>query len=99
LLAVPTGIVEPLKLVAVAVVGEGHWLVGTLMIAAAYATSMLAIERLFVIVKPKLLTLKWFARLWTWIIGLRVVKWLKAVKEAIFGWISSVWHTGFRSWK
>ena len=97
LLAVPTSIVEPLKLVAVAVMGEGHWLSGTLVIIAAYATSMIAIERLFLIVKPKLLTLNWFSRLWTWIIRLRVVKWLKVVKQAIFGWIGSVWNTGLRS--
>jgi hypothetical protein len=93
LLAVPTCIVEPLKLVAVAVAGEGHWIVGTTVIVAAYATSMLAIERLFVIVKPKLLTLNWFSRLWTWFIGLRLVKWVKLVKASIFGWIGSVWHS------
>ena len=64
LLAVPTSIVEPLKLVAVAIAGDGHWITGTVMIVAAYATSLLLIERLFVIVKPKLLKLRWFARLW-----------------------------------
>jgi hypothetical protein len=85
LLAVPTSIVEPLKLAAVAVAGEGHWITGTVVIIAAYCTSVFAIERLFAIVKPKLLTLNWFARLWTWLVGLRVVRWLKASKEAIFG--------------
>jgi hypothetical protein len=85
LLAVPTSIVEPLKLAAVAIAGEGHWITGTVVIIAAYCTSVFAIERLFAIVKPKLLTLNWFARLWTWLVGLRVVRWLKASKEAIFG--------------
>jgi hypothetical protein len=88
LLAVPISIVEPLKLVAVAIAGEGHWITGTLVIVAAYATSILAIERLFAIVKPKLLTLNWFARLWTWFVGLRIIRFLKAAKEAIFGWIT-----------
>ena len=37
------------------------------MIVAAYATSLLLLERIFVIVKPKLMTLNWFARLWTWL--------------------------------
>jgi hypothetical protein len=83
LLAVPTSIVEPLKLAAVAIAGEGHWITGTVVITAAYSTSVFAIERLFAIVKPKLLTLNWFARLWTWLVGLRVVRWLKASKEAI----------------
>jgi hypothetical protein len=88
LLAVPTSIVEPLKLVAIAIAGEGHWITGSLVIVAAYATSILAIERLFAIVKPTLMTLSWFARLWTWFIGLRVIRWLNAAKEAIFRWIS-----------
>jgi hypothetical protein len=71
LLAIPTALVEPLKLIAVAVAGDGHWITGTVMIVAAYAASLLVIERLFRIVKPKLLTLPWFARLWAWFIGVR----------------------------
>ncbi|HEY8749811.1 MAG TPA: hypothetical protein VIM11_17645, partial [Tepidisphaeraceae bacterium] len=58
-------IIEPLKLVAVAIAGEGHWVTGTLMVVAAYTTSLLLVERLFLIVKPKLMTLNWFAQLWT----------------------------------
>src|SRR3954452_23409593 len=64
LLAVPVCRVEPMKLVAVAVAGHGHWITGTGMIVAAYAASLLVIERLFVIVKPKLLMLPWFASIW-----------------------------------
>lgn len=69
ILAVPTSIVEPLKLAALAVAGEGHWITGTVMIVAAYAASLLVVERLFVIVKPKLLTLPWFARLRNWLLA------------------------------
>jgi hypothetical protein len=64
LLLVPVGIVEPLKLIAVALVGEGHWITGTAMMVVAYSGSLLVVERLFRIVKPKLLTLPWFARIW-----------------------------------
>jgi hypothetical protein len=53
LLAIPTSLVEPLKLVAIAVAGEGHWITGTTMIIAAYATSLFLVERLFSILKPK----------------------------------------------
>ncbi len=90
LLAVPTSIVEPLKFVAVAIAGEGHWVTGTLVILAAYAASLLLVERLFKIVKPKLMRLSWFASLWTWLVSLRVVRWLTAVKEATSRWIGSV---------
>ena len=71
LLAVPASLVEPLKLVAVAIAGDGHWITGTAMIAAAYAASLLLVERLFRIVKPKLLKLRWFARPWCKFIILR----------------------------
>ena len=64
LLALPTATVEPLKLVAVAVAGKGHWITGTVMIVVCYAFSLLVVERLFAIVKPKLLTIPWFAKLW-----------------------------------
>jgi hypothetical protein len=80
LLAVPLCIVEPLKLVAVAVAGKDHWITGTGMIIAAYAASLLVVEWLFVIVKPKLLTLEWFARIWTCFVALR---------ERIAGWFLS----------
>ena len=71
LLGVPVCVVEPLKLVALAVAGDGHWITGAAMIVTAYAGSLLVVERLFVIVKPRLLTLRWFARLWEWFIALR----------------------------
>jgi hypothetical protein len=71
LLLIPTSLVEPLKLIAVAVAGEGHWITGTVMIVVAYAASLVLVERLFMIVKPKLLTLPWFARLWDWFVALR----------------------------
>jgi hypothetical protein len=54
LLAVPTSLVEPLKLVAVAVAGDGHRITGTVMIIVAYATTLLLVERLFSIVKTKI---------------------------------------------
>jgi hypothetical protein len=49
----------------------------TLQITCAYAASLLLVERLFKIVKPKLLTLRWFARLWSWSIRGRVVGWFR----------------------
>jgi hypothetical protein len=70
-LAIPACIVEPAKFGAVAIAGEGHWFTGTAVIIAAYATSLLLVERLFAIVKPKLLKLAWFARLWSWFVVLR----------------------------
>lgn len=71
LLALPAGTVEPLKLAAVAVAGKGHWITGTAMIVACYALSLFIVERLFAIVKPKLLTIRWFAKVWKGFVSLR----------------------------
>ncbi len=83
LLIVPACLAEPMKLAAVAVAGDGHWITGTGMIVAAYATSLLLVERLFLIVKPKLLTLPWFASVWARFVALRAT---------FMGWIG--WRRG-----
>ena len=70
-LAIPASLVEPLKLAAVAIAGDGYWMTGTIVIVCAYAASLLIVERLFRIVKPKLLTLPWFALIWKWFVTLR----------------------------
>lgn len=71
LVAVPALIVEPMKLAAIAIAGEGHWFTGTAVIVAAYAGSLFGVERLFSLVKPKLLKLHWFARFWSRLIVIR----------------------------
>src|SRR5690348_11266975 len=77
---VPLAIVEPLKLGAAVVAGTGHWLTGTITIVCAYLVSLFFVERLFVIAKPKLLTLHWFAAGWNWFVAMRrkalaLIKW------------------------
>src|SRR5215475_4104006 len=66
------------KLAAVAIAGKGYWITGTGMIVAVYAVSIFVVERLFLIVKPKLLTLVWFRWSWTRFVALRdrVLRWL-----------------------
>jgi hypothetical protein len=71
LLAVPLAIIEPFKLAAVFVFGSGHWVTGSVVMLCAYAFSVLVVERLFKIVKPKLLMLSWFLVIWTWFVGAR----------------------------
>ena len=85
LLSVPLVLVEPLKLVALYVAGEGHWVTGTGMMFGAYAASLLTVERLFRVVKPKLLMLPWFAKLWNWWVAVRnrVIPWRSAPEPAV----------------
>jgi hypothetical protein len=85
LLAVPTATVEPLKLVAVAIAGAGHWITSAAMIVACYTLSLVVVERLFIIVKPKLLTIPWFAKIWQWFVRVRttVILWCKSLGRSI----------------
>jgi hypothetical protein len=71
LLAAPLAVVEPLKLAAVFICGSGHWVTGLIVMLCAYALSVFLVERLFKIVKPKLLKLPWFAEAWRWIVEVR----------------------------
>jgi hypothetical protein len=64
LVVAPLAVVEPLKLATLLIVGEGHWITGTVVMLCAYAVSLFVTHWLFRIVKPKLMTLPWFAALW-----------------------------------
>ena len=70
-LAVPLAVVEPMKMLAVFIIGEGRFITGVIVMICAYAGSLLVTERLFAIVKPKLLKLPWFATLWHWFVAVR----------------------------
>jgi hypothetical protein len=63
------------------VLGGGHWMVGVIVIICAYATSFFITGRLFVIVKPNLLKLPWFAAMWSWFVAVRdkALRWLRTV--------------------
>jgi hypothetical protein len=76
LILLPILLVEPLKVAAVFVAGEGHWLAGTGILIAAYATSLVFVERLFKVVKPKLMTMNWFASIWIWFTAVRDKAWV-----------------------
>lgn len=76
LMLLPIMLVEPLKIVALFVAGHGHWLTGTGMLIAAYAISLVVVERLFKVVKFKLMTMNWFTGLW---------RWLTAIRDRMFG--------------
>ena len=61
LLAVPTAVAEPLKLVGLVGLEKGHWLGGIAILIGGYLLSLLLVNRIFRIVQPRLLALPWFA--------------------------------------
>ena len=72
----------PLKLAAVFIFGGGHLVAGLMVMLSAYLVSALLVERLFEIVKPKLLTLSWFVVIWK-----RFVE----TRRKAFRWLKSKW--------
>jgi hypothetical protein len=74
--AVPFVILEPIKIWALVLIAGGNLASGSITLALAHLTSILFVERLFHLTKPKLLTIRWFAwgyghveRLWDWSLG------------------------------
>jgi hypothetical protein len=85
--ALPTTILIPLKLVAVWLLARGAvWSAGALFVGAKLASTAL-IARIFMLTKPALMQIGWFARAYNWF-----TPW----KEAIFAWIreSFAWRYG-----
>ena len=80
MLAVPLAVAEPLKLATVFIAGAGHWTVGLVAMLFAYTVSLFVTHWLFVLVKPQLLTLPWFARAWALFVPLRNKFWRWLVK-------------------
>jgi hypothetical protein len=80
--ALPSLLLAPVKLAAVWLLTQGKVLsAGALMIAAKVAGTAL-VARIFMLTRPALMRLPWFARLYHW-----VVPW----KEAVFARIRASW--------
>lgn len=80
--ALPTTILMPLKFVAVWLLANGFiWTAGGLFLGAKVASTAL-IARIFMLTKPALMQLAWFARAYNWF-----MPW----KEALFAEIRASW--------
>jgi hypothetical protein len=75
ILVIPLALVEPLKLTTILIAGEGHWITSGVVLALAYLVSLFVTHWLFLAVKPKLLTLPWFARAWKRFVIIRSRVW------------------------
>jgi hypothetical protein len=81
ILVIPLAVVEPLKLTTVLIAGEGHWIASGVVLVFAYLISLFVTHWLFVAVKPKLLTLPWFARTWKRFVQIRDEMWWWIVRS------------------
>jgi hypothetical protein len=67
LVLVPLLVVEPLKLIALLIAGEGHWIGGLACLLLAYAGSLFIVERLFRLLRPNMMRSPVLARGLVWL--------------------------------
>lgn len=80
--ALPTSVLLPLKLVAVWLLANDYFVTATLLFLGAKVVSTALIARVFVLTKPALMQVAWFAAAYNWF-----VPW----KDALFAEIRSSW--------
>lgn len=81
-LAVPTSLLFPLKFVALYLLAAGQVIAAGLLFAGAKIASTALIARIFMLTKPALMRIGWFAAAYN-----VVMPW----KEALFAWIRASW--------
>lgn len=83
----PSAILLPVKFIGLWLLANGHLVVAGLLLLLAKVASTALVARIFMLTRPALMQLAWFARLYDWF-----VPW----KEALFARVraSSVWRYG-----
>jgi hypothetical protein len=80
LLALPFVGAEPAKIYGVYLLAQDHLAGGLLALAAAYFVSIVVVERIFDAGRAKLLTIPWFAAMWSW---------FTAIRDRLTTWVQS----------
>lgn len=81
-IALPTTLLLPLKFVAVWLLANNHFASATALFLGAKVASTALIARVFILTKPALMRIGWFARIYEWF-----VPW----KDALFAQIRASW--------
>ena len=81
-LALPTSLLLPLKFLAVWLLANCHFATATLLFVGAKVASTALIARIFILTKPSLMRIGWFARAFNWF-----VPW----KDALYAQIRASW--------
>ena len=79
LFALPATLLFPVKLLALWAMGNGHPLLGLVVIVLAKLGGAAAVARLYLLTRPVLLTIAWFATLLTWFLALKE-RWIERLR-------------------
>jgi hypothetical protein len=88
--ALPSGLLLPLKFLALALIAKGQLVLAGLLFAGAKVVATALVARLFMLTKPALMQIGWFAWLYD-----RFIPWKDALEEYVRS--SYVWRVG-RFW-
>ena len=80
--AAPFGAEEVVKIYAFVLMGGGHFVSGFILYIACHIFAILVCERIYRAGEQKLMTIPWFAKLMTWLIGYkdRLVAWVNSTE-------------------
>lgn len=81
-LGLPASLLLPLKFLAVWLLANGHFLTATLLFITAKVASTALLARIFILTKPSLMQIGWFARAFNWF-----MPW----KDALYAQIRESW--------
>ena len=80
----PAALLLPIKLLALWAIGQGHLVLGMLVIVAAKIVGTAAVARLFTLTQPALMQLRWFA--WAYAHWMRLKHAVLARARASWAW-------------
>lgn len=79
LFVLPATLLFPVKLLALWAMAHGHALLGLLIIVLAKIGGAAAVARIFLLTRPVLMTIVWFARLLHWFLALKE-RWIERLR-------------------
>jgi len=81
----PGALLLPVKISALWLLANGHAVLGCQVIIAAKLVGTALVARIFTLTRPQLMTLAWFAKIYT-----TVMRW----RAVLYGWViaSGAWH-------
>lgn len=100
--ALPSLMLLPIKLLALWTIGQGHVLLGMLIIVAAKLVGTAVLARLFTLTQPALLQLRWFAWLyghWTRIKAVLLVRVRASWPWRVGRVLKRQWRQRWQAWR
>jgi len=98
LFMLPAALLLPVKLVALWSMAHGHALLGLAVIVAAKLLGAAAVARLYLLTRPVLLTIAWFARLLAWFLALKA-RWIGRLRASAAWRRAMALSQAWRRWR